>query len=73
MKLTPTFTSGKMKMMFSTVCSVGEKLIKTLDVESSAAMENVIEIKDIAARFTTDVSDLQFGCCCFSPLMLLFS
>jgi cytochrome P450 family 6 len=56
-KLTPTFSSGKMKMMFGTVCDVGEKLIKTLGVESSSAVDNIIEIKDIAARFTTDVSD----------------
>ena len=54
-KLTPTFTLGKIKMMFGTVCDVGEKLIKTLDVESSSAIDNVIEIKEIAARFTTDV------------------
>jgi cytochrome P450 family 6 len=55
-KLTPTFTSGKMKMMFGTVCDVGEKLIKTLGVESSTAVDNVIEIKEFSARFTTDVS-----------------
>lgn len=55
-KLTPTFTSGKMKMMFGTVCDVGEKLIKTLGAESSVAVDNVVEIKEIAARFTTDVN-----------------
>lgn len=60
-KLTPTFTSGKMKMMFGTVCDVGEKLVKTIGVESAAAENNVIEIKDIAARFTTDV----IGSCAF--------
>lgn len=55
-KLTPTFTSGKMKMMFGTVRDVGEKLIKTLGAESSIALENVVEIKEYAARFTTDVN-----------------
>lgn len=55
-KLTPTFTSGKMKMMFGTVKDVGEKLIKTLGAESCVAVGNVVEIKEIAARFTTDVS-----------------
>jgi hypothetical protein len=44
-----------MKMMFGTVCDVGEKLLKTLGVESSVAVDNVIEIKEINARFTTDV------------------
>lgn len=54
-KLTPTFTSGKMKMMFETVCEVSERLLKVLDAESSVAVDNVIEIKDVSARFTTDV------------------
>jgi cytochrome P450 family 6 len=58
-KLTPTFTSGKMKMMFGTVRDVGEKLVKTLDGESSVALDNIIEIKDIASRFTTDVISLH--------------
>lgn len=44
-----------MKMMFGTVCDVGAKLIKTLGDESARAVNNEIEIKDIAARFTTDV------------------
>lgn len=54
-KLTPTFTSGKMKMMFMTVCDVSERLIKTLAAESSEAVDNIVEIRDISARFTTDV------------------
>jgi cytochrome P450 family 6 len=60
-KLTPTFTSGKMKMMFGTVCDVGKKFVETLGVESGEAVDNVIEIKDLAARFTTDV----IGSCAF--------
>ncbi|CRK87132.1 CLUMA_CG000941, isoform A [Clunio marinus] len=66
-KLTPTFTSGKMKMMFGTVCDVAEKFIKTLETESSADVNNEIEIKDIAARFTTDViGSCAFGLDCSS-------
>lgn len=60
-KLSPTFTSGKMKMMFGTVRDVGEKFVRTLRTESSEAVNNVIEVKDIAARFTTDV----IGSCAF--------
>lgn len=67
MKLTPTFTSGKMKMMFGTVVDVAEKLVKTLGAESSANLNHVIEIKDIAARFTTDViGSCAFGLDCSS-------
>lgn len=44
-----------MKMMFETVLDVGTKLIKTLGDESARAVNNEVEIKDIAARFTTDV------------------
>lgn len=67
MKMTPTFTSGKMKMMFGTVVDVAEKLVKTLGAESSANLNHVIEIKDIAARFTTDViGSCAFGLDCSS-------
>lgn len=43
-------------MMYGTVCDVGDKLIKALGSESSIAADNVIEIKEFAARFTTDVN-----------------
>lgn len=56
-----------MKMMFGTVVDVGDKLIKTLALESSRAAGNVLEIKDIAARFTTDViGSCAFGLDCSS-------
>lgn len=56
-----------MKMMFGTVLDVAEKFIKTVNVESTANLNNVIEIKDIAARFTTDViGSCGFGIDCNS-------
>ncbi|XP_050743667.1 cytochrome P450 6a9 [Drosophila biarmipes] len=58
-KLSSTFTSGKMKHMFPTVVRVGHEFIevfgKTLDRSS------IVEVKDILARFGTDV----IGTCAF--------
>ena len=56
-----------MKMMFGTVCDVAEKFVKTIGIESRADLNNEIEIKDIAARFTTDViGSCAFGLDCSS-------
>lgn len=58
-KLTPTFTSGKMRQMIPTMLDVGKKLetfmMKTIEMDSEP------EIKDILARFTTDI----IGSCAF--------
>jgi cytochrome P450 family 6 len=64
-KLSPTFTSGKMKMMFQTIVECGIELGKLL--EKSACNEEIIEIKDILARYGTDViSSCAFGIQCNS-------
>ena len=47
-KLTPTFTSGKMKQMFGTIKERGEFLGQFF--ENKAKDKSVIEIKDIFAR-----------------------
>jgi cytochrome P450 family 6 len=52
-KLTPTFTSGKLKQMFSILKENSEELAKYL--ESKAQARDCIEIKDIFGRYTTDV------------------
>ncbi|XP_012542586.1 cytochrome P450 6k1 isoform X2 [Monomorium pharaonis] len=52
-KMTPTFTSGKMKQMFFILKECGEKLAKHL--ESKAQIKEPIEVKDTFARYTTDV------------------
>jgi len=62
-KLSPTFTSGKMKMMFQTLVDCGIELGSIL--EKSASNEEVIEIKDILARYSTDIiSSCAFGIQC---------
>ncbi|XP_065205804.1 uncharacterized protein LOC135835465 [Planococcus citri] len=59
-KLTPTFTSGKMKYMFSLV----EECAKELSEEISKQIEinNTIDMKEFTARYTIEViSSCAFG------------
>ncbi|XP_060658143.1 cytochrome P450 6a2-like [Drosophila nasuta] len=61
-KLSPTFTSGKMKFMFPTVIKVSEEFVKVMFEQVPAKTGgSIIEIKDLMARFTTDV----IGTCAF--------
>lgn len=52
-KLTPVFTSGKLKAMFSTLLDCGVPLQRYLSREAEKG--NVVEIREIAARYTTDI------------------
>jgi cytochrome P450 family 6 len=64
-KLSPTFTSGKMKMMYQTLVDCGQELGSIL--EKSAINEEIIEIKDFLVRYSTDViSSCAFGIQCNS-------
>ncbi|XP_023030776.1 probable cytochrome P450 6a20 [Drosophila willistoni] len=58
-KLTPTFTSGKMKFMYPTVEKVAKELLQAFDQQ----LENssLLEVHDLAARYTADV----IGSCAF--------
>lgn len=60
-KISPTFTSGKMKMMFHTIHIVGEELVKYLNTIVTESDANSIDIREYLARFTTDV----IGSCAF--------
>lgn len=57
LKLTPTFTSGKMKMMFNAVLGLSEDMVSYFEKNTGE-----INIKDTMARFTTDViGNIAFG------------
>lgn len=57
--LTPTFTTGKMKMMLHILVKIGEDLQHVF--AKQAAQNEIIGMKDMIARFTTDV----IGSCAF--------
>lgn len=59
-KLSPTFTSGKMKMMFGSVLNVSDRMVEFL--KPSAKNQEDVEIKEILSSFTTEViSSVAFG------------
>lgn len=60
-KLTPTFTSGKMKTMFHTLAECKDLLYKRIDKQ----IDQAIDIKNILACFTTDaIGSCAFGLDC---------
>ncbi|XP_065367004.1 uncharacterized protein LOC135959837 [Calliphora vicina] len=58
-KLSPTFTSGKMKTMFPIIINISEEFVKVFD--KAVDDSEIIEVSDLMARFTTDV----IGSCAF--------
>ncbi|XP_059612807.1 probable cytochrome P450 6a23 [Phlebotomus argentipes] len=64
-KLTPTFTSGRMKTMFPIIAGISQELQKVFLEE--AAKDSSIEVKNLLARFNTDViGNCAFGLECNS-------
>ncbi|XP_018319270.2 uncharacterized protein LOC108732805 [Agrilus planipennis] len=62
-KLTPLFSSGKLKMMFQTLVDCTKDLPTVLD--EAVASDSPIDIKDTFARYTTDViASVGFGIEC---------
>ncbi|CAH2007828.1 unnamed protein product [Acanthoscelides obtectus] len=58
-KLTPAFSPGKLKYMFGTIVECGHQMISKLN--EIAEEDGEVEIKEILARYTTDV----IGSCAF--------
>ncbi|KAL7043618.1 hypothetical protein ACKWTF_001596 [Chironomus riparius] len=59
-RLTPAFTSGKLKGMFENIKGIGNNLINFM--ESKANEQAIIEIRDISIRYVTDcLAMIAFG------------
>jgi len=58
-KLTPTFSSGKIKFMYPTMVAVGHEFIRVLGNEVKNSKE--VDMKEFLGRFTTDI----IGSCAF--------
>lgn len=64
-KMTPTFTSGKLKNMFSTVSAVSDDLIALVGKKSDN--NEPVNMKELSGRFTSDaISQCAFGIECNS-------
>ncbi|XP_070493934.1 uncharacterized protein [Chironomus tepperi] len=60
-KLSPAFTSGKLKNMYSTISSLGNNLVKAIERKTKNGSVPV-DAKNVASRFTVDiVSSVAFG------------
>lgn len=60
-KLSPTFTSGKLKSMFSTLVDCGAPLLNVMDRASKSA-DRTINVRDITARYAINViASVAFG------------
>jgi cytochrome P450 len=67
-KLTPMFTSGKMKMMFEIIDSIGDKLVSVLGKEVTNSSDQ--EMRNWAQRFTGDnIGNVAFGLECSCELI----
>lgn len=59
-KLSPTFTSGKLKSMFSTIVNCGSTLQNQLD--HLAKQKKLLDVREMAASFTTNIiASVAFG------------
>lgn len=60
-KLSPTFTSGKMKAMFKTLVDCGEPLLNVI-ARTTKTSDRIVEIKELTARYSTNViASVAFG------------
>uniref|UniRef100_A0A1A9ZPH1 Cytochrome P450 n=1 Tax=Glossina pallidipes TaxID=7398 RepID=A0A1A9ZPH1_GLOPL len=66
-KLSPVFTGARMKFMLPTIVKVGQQFTEALADAFENSSDQILEIKDFCARFTTDViGNCVFGVECNS-------
>lgn len=59
--LSPTFTSGRMKIMFEIINNVGDQFLKAVE-NKLTSKANILEMHELVACFTTDsISNVAFG------------
>nr|AFR43485.1 cytochrome P450 [Locusta migratoria manilensis] len=62
-KMTPTFTTGKLKMMCQRMQECGRELVEVL--AEAASQGQVVEVRELSARYATDViATVAFGVEC---------
>ncbi|XP_049963613.1 probable cytochrome P450 6a13 [Schistocerca serialis cubense] len=62
-KMTPTFTSGKLKMMCQTMQDCGREMVEVLG--DPASRGEVVEMREVSARYATDIiASVAFGVEC---------
>ncbi|XP_014296124.1 cytochrome P450 6k1 [Microplitis demolitor] len=61
-KLTPIYSSGRVKKMFKLMVDVGDDLMSLMESHNFKGKGEIIEVKELCARFTTDmISTTAFG------------
>jgi cytochrome P450 family 6 len=69
-KLTPMFTSGKMKMMFEIINSIGDQFVRVLG--SKLNETNDQDMRNWSQRFTADnIGNVAFGLDCNCELIFI--
>ncbi|XP_034250051.1 probable cytochrome P450 6a14 [Thrips palmi] len=64
-KLSPTFTSGKLKIMFPLMAALAEDLNAEVTALAAKGDEGQVEVRDVLVRFATDViGTVAFGIDC---------
>nr|WIM33114.1 putative cytochrome P450 monooxygenase [Megalurothrips usitatus] len=64
-RLSPTFTSGKLKMMLPLMSDIGDNLSTTLSEEAKRSESHEVDVSSLLSRFATDIiGSVAFGIQC---------